>query len=120
MFIAISCVLVVFPPAESLSHTGQGASAHQHCRDRLLTVTQLHSVSRAHFTFVLDEFQHISFRLVFQVAENHLNGCLVLQHNDTEPQFSVLQRLAEEPLFPVIHIAGEDWPWCCHLKNAIC
>ncbi|TRZ17197.1 hypothetical protein HGM15179_009931 [Zosterops borbonicus] len=58
--------------------------------------------------------------LVFRVAENHLNGCLVLQHNDTEPQFSVLQRLAEELLFSVIYIAGEDWPQCYHLKNAIC
>lgn len=86
----------------------------------LLTATQLFSVSGAHFTFVLDEFQQISFRLVFRVAENHLNGCLVLQHNDTEPQFSVLQRLAEELLFSVIYIAGEDWPQCYHLKNAIC
>lgn len=67
-------------------------------------------MSGADFTFVLDEFQQISFRLIFQVAEDHLNGCLVLQHNDTEPQFSVLHRLAEEPLFSVIHMAGEDWP----------
>lgn len=38
-----------------------------------------YSVSGADFTFVLAEFQKISFRLVFQVAEDHLNGCLILQ-----------------------------------------
>lgn len=76
----------------------------------LLTVKQVYSVSGADFTFVIDEFQQISFSLVFQDVEDHLHGCLVLQHNDIEPQFNVLHRLAEEPLFSVIQIAGEDWP----------
>lgn len=104
MLITTSSVLVLFSSAESLSHTGQGAIAHQHCKVTLLTVTRVYSVSGAHVTFVLDEFQQISFTLVFQVVEDHLNGCLVLQHNDTEPQFSVLHRLAEESLFSVIQI----------------
>lgn len=70
MSIAISSALVLFTSAESLAHAGQGATAHQHCKGMMLTVTQFYSVSGADFTFVLDEFQHISFKLVFQVAED--------------------------------------------------
>jgi len=62
-------------------------------------------VSGADFTFVLAEFQKISFRLVFQVAKDHLKGCLVLQHDDLQPQFNVMHRLAEEPLCSDIQVA---------------
>ena len=67
-------------------------------------------MSGADFTFVLAESQKISFKLVFQVAEDHLNGFLVFQHNDLQPQFNVLHKLAEEPFCSVIQVAGEDWP----------
>lgn len=94
MFITISFVLVLFTPAECHCPLAQQRHA--------VTVTHVYSVPGADFTFVLDEFQQVSFTLVFQVAEDHLHGCLVFQHNDIEPQFSVLHRLAEELLFSVI------------------
>lgn len=67
-------------------------------------------MSGVDFTFVLAEFQNIAFRLVFPVAEDHLNGCLVIQHNDLQPQFNLMHRLAEEPFCFVTQVAGEDWP----------
>lgn len=77
-------------------------------------------MSGADFTFVLAEFQKISVRLVFKADEDHLNGCLVLQHNDLQHQFNVMPKLAEEPFCSGIQVAGGDRPRRCHLRNAIC
>lgn len=45
-------------------------------------VAQINSVSRADFVCLFGIFEEISVRLVFEAAEEYVNGCPVLQHND--------------------------------------
>lgn len=73
-------------------------------------VAQINSVSRADFVCLFGIFEEISVRLVFEAAEEYVNGCPVLQHNDRQPEHSVMRKHAERALQPFIQDAGEDRP----------
>lgn len=73
-------------------------------------VAQINSVSRADFVFLFGIFEEISVRLIFEAAEEYVNGCPVLQHNDLHPEHSVMRKHAERALQPFIQDAGEDRP----------